>query len=254
MLNSGLFSAFRCITILPMPGQDDDTCSPTKSLVWFPVVGLFLGSLGYWLARYIMSGPAFDNLGLLTGGLVVALWAYLTRGFHLDGLADMFDGFGGGYTKQRALDIMKDSRSGAFGVISLVCLIGLKSAAIAVLCSAGQLVWIAIAPIVGRLMIAYQAAFSKYARQDGTGAGVVNQTSLRHFIVALLLALGSCLCYYQMLDCYRMLGVVAAAWLTASLVGLASRRKIGGVTGDILGATCELCEAAVLVSAVLLPW
>lgn len=259
MKGLGLASAFRLITAIPVPGAECENIRQT--MCWFPGVGLFLGLCGYLLVSLILwlsqhSGLALPGTSagmfvlLLAAVLVVSLWALLTRGFHLDGLADTCDGFGGGWTKERILEIMKDSRSGSFGVLALVLAVLLKVAALAAVLACGNLWAVLCAPVVARLMMVAQACFNQYARNTGTGAAVISQSDGRVFAVScggtlvLLLAILPASCY---LGASASLLLAAASALT---LGWVSRRKIGGVTGDVLGATCELAESAALVAAI----
>src|SRR5512145_1363019 len=112
----GLVTALRTLTILPVPGSDASDMS--RALPWFPLVGCLLGFLLWGLAWGFGFMAVFWPGG--TALVVVAASAILTRGLHLDGLADWADGFGGGRDKERTLAIMKDSHVGAFGVIALI--------------------------------------------------------------------------------------------------------------------------------------
>jgi len=119
----GLVTAFRTLTILPVPGRDAGEMA--SSLPWFPVVGGVLGSLFAALALVTneLSGghwPGGAAAAALAGGIV------LTRAIHLDGLADWADGFGGGGDRKKTLAIMKDSATGVFGVTAIVAVLLIK--------------------------------------------------------------------------------------------------------------------------------
>ncbi len=258
----GLVSAFRTITAIPVPGQDCEKAE--DSLGWFPVVGLFLGgaavALVLVLARWSasLSAPVLFLYPLLVGALVTSLWAGLTRGFHLDGLADMCDGFGGGWTPERALEIMRDSHIGAFGVIALCLALVVKVMAVAMVVASQHWWALAAAPIVSRLAIVYQASFNDYARRKAAKVSMANhfidRACGRHFAGAAVCALICLAVVYWALGA-PLLGLgqlLTAAALVAWAVGYQSRRKVNGVTGDILGATGELTEIAALICAGLL--
>lgn len=107
----------RTLTVLPVPGRDAEKLC--DALPWFPVAGFLLGALLYTAGRGALAlMPSFWPQA--AGLLVVAGSAWLTRGLHLDGLADCADGFGGAHDKTKILAIMKDPRVGAFGVVALV--------------------------------------------------------------------------------------------------------------------------------------
>jgi len=243
----GLASAFRTLTILPFPGWECKHQATT--LYWFTLVGAVLGGFSYALAWLV--GPAGSPI--LSGALITLLLAFLTRAFHLDGLADTADGFGGGWTKERRLLIMKDSHTGAFGVVALVCVLLVKSAALAAICDFGNGYWIFIIPLLSRYFIVLQTVVNPYARPEGGTAGaLVIESRLRHLLVATLQIVAAAWIFLPLNLLRGVLLVFATGFLMTLIVGMVSRRKIGGVTGDVLGATCELAEVAMGVTAALL--
>lgn len=252
MKGLGLASAFRTLTILKVPGKDCGKQATT--LFWFPVVGCVLGGF-CWVLAYIVSYSKSPVSFLVCGALVPALLAWLTRGFHLDGLSDMADGFGGGWTKERTLEIMKDSHTGAFGVIALATLLLVKAASVAVICAAGRpvLAWLVIVPVLSRMLLAVQTSANRYARPvPGTAGILVSESRWYHGFVACLVAIVPTVLLLPEGWLLKFCLVLACGVLMAWYVGWKSRRRLGGVTGDILGATCELCETAMLAAASLL--
>jgi adenosylcobinamide-GDP ribazoletransferase len=243
----GLASAFRTLTILPFPGWECKHQATT--LYWFTVVGAVLGGLSYTLAW--MVGPAGSPI--LSGALITALLAFLTRAFHLDGLADTADGFGGGWTRERRLLIMKDSHTGAFGVVALVGALLVKCAAIAAICDFGNGYWIFIILVLSRYFLVFQTVINPYARPEGGTAGaLVIESRLRHLLVATLQIVTAAWIFLPSRLLRGVLLVFATGLAMTLIVAMMSRRKIGGITGDVLGATCELSEVAMCVTAALL--
>lgn len=255
MSGIGLASAFRTLTIIPVSGKDSR--KQATMLFWFPVVGLVLGGLSWGLARLVLLSPSSFSY-LVSGALVTVLLAWLTRGFHLDGLADMADGFGGGWTKERTLEIMKDSHVGAFGVIALVLLLATKVCAIAAICATARidsdaLLWLLMVPILSRMLLAVQTAVNRYARPvPGTAGILVRESRWYHGVVACLVTVVPMVLSLPENLLIPYLVVLGTGVLTTLYVGIKSRRRLGGVTGDILGATCELSETSMLVVAALL--
>lgn len=250
----GLVGAFRTLTMLPVPGPDGG--SGASGLPWFPLVGAVLGLAGWGLAAGLLR-PGTLACGpqgcLLVGALVVVLWAWLTRGLHLDGLADLADGLGGGWTRERVLEIMKDSHVGSFGVLALVGGLMVKTAAAGVLCASGGLFWLGVAPVMARWAMVAQACFHPYARPgQGTAADLVRQAGPAHLLGASALALLLLAWMIPQGGWHRLPGVLGVVILLTGLTGFTTRRRIGGVTGDVLGATCELAETSALVAAALL--
>jgi len=243
MKGCGLASAVRTLTIFPFPGQESE--SPATTFYWFVPIGAFLGVLLYGVA--LLCQPL--GAPLLSGSLIIGLLAYFTRAFHLDGLCDMVDGFGGGWTKERKLEIMKDSHVGAFGVIALIITLFIKVAAVALLVERGGLITLVYAPLLSRFLVVVQAVCNPYARKEGGTAGrSVVEGRLRHVLVALGWVAGAFF--------FAPLVIVAAMAGVGVVVTLAiawnARKQVGGVTGDILGATVELSETAMLVVGAIL--
>ncbi|WP_422478058.1 adenosylcobinamide-GDP ribazoletransferase [Pleomorphochaeta sp. DL1XJH-081] len=246
MKGCGLASAFRTLTILPLPGRESD--SPATALYWFVPVGLFLAGILYGVA-WIAS-----SLGLeLVGGVVLTgLLAILTRAFHLDGLADMVDGFGGGWTRDRVLEIMKDSHIGAFGVIALVLVLMLKAVAFTAIIENGTIFPLLYIPVLSRFLVVLQSVANPYARKEGGTAGrLVIESRPRHMFVSILWVIVVVMVSGQK---YLMTLIImtAVGLLVTVLLAIRARRRIGGVTGDILGATVELSECTMIVALAIL--
>jgi adenosylcobinamide-GDP ribazoletransferase len=172
----------------------------------------------------------------------------LTRGLHLDGLADLLDGLGGGQTPERRLAIMKDSAIGAFGVIGLVVLLVLKVACLASLFANGEETFFFVlfaAPVAARWAMATLACGVQYPRASGTGHAFVGKVGLGE------LALGG---LFMAPLCWG--GVTGVVVITASLLPalwlrFKATKALGGVTGDVLGAACELGEVFGWLAAVV---
>ena len=212
----------------------------------FPVVGAVVGALGalvYWVA---------DGLGLppfVSATLAVAATALVTGCLHEDGLADTADGFGGGGTKARKLEIMRDSRSGAYGVVALLVTVLLRVGAIAALAGPGLAAAALVAAHAGArgVLPLFMRAVPK-AREDGLSVGAGTPTTGAATVAALLglLALMVCL--------GAGAGLVAALLVVAGLIVLArlSLKQIGGQTGDVLGAVEQMSEILILLTAAAL--
>ncbi len=240
---SGLVTALRTLTVLPVPGRESDTFS--HSLYWFPVVGLLLGlvegAIGY--CGFRLGWNELSAALVLLGGIA------LSRGMHADGLADMADGFWGGKTKEAALRIMKDPSVGSFGAIALSATMLLKWVALLKLVGFGAFEFIAAGVLLARQVQVLLASALTYARSEGgTAQAFVSGAGALHIVVTSLLTL---LFLVSLLhaDLYALVTVVSAALLGALLTGWLSWRKIGGVTGDVLGAGSEITELFVWIAA-----
>jgi len=213
-----------------------------RSLAWLPLVGAGIGGILALAARalegHLDAGPS--------AVLLVAAWALVTGAIHLDGLADSADGLGGS-DRERRLAIMRDSHIGAFGALALVLVVALKIALVAAVLVAGHDLWLIAVPAAGRLAASALSATLPYAREHGTAAALVSSGS-RIERLAVAVATGVIVA----LACARARGLlaVAAAILVAVVVGRLALRRIGGITGDVLGAAIELAECAALVALV----
>ncbi|HIJ77717.1 MAG: adenosylcobinamide-GDP ribazoletransferase [Desulfobulbaceae bacterium] len=242
-------SAIAFLTILPIGLPHDlPQQRPGQSAAFFPLAGWVIGGVlagGAWLAG-LAHLPAS-----VTAVLLVALSAWFTRGLHLDGWADLLDGLGGGFEPERRLAIMKDSATGAFGVIGLVLLLGLKVVCLAALIDrAGMmdlLLVVAAVPVVARWAMIVLCFKTRYPRQSGTGHSFVGQLGWRD------LALGG-LFVLPVLGWSWAIGLtlIAAGQLPGLWLRFKAAKALGGITGDVLGACCELGEACALLGVLFL--
>jgi cobalamin 5'-phosphate synthase/cobalamin synthase len=215
---------------------------------WFPLIGGVLGGASAvlaWTMTEWMDVPA-----ALTATVVVGLSAWVTGAIHLDGLADTIDGFGGGRDREAVLRIMRDPLIGSYGAAALVFVIAVKVTAVAALLGrGGALPFVVAAPALSRWTISALAAWLPYARAEGgLGQAVTHERDRIGPIVATTIAAVIAL---ASLGGHGLVAWAAAA-LTALWVGRTAKRRIGGVTGDVLGASVELAEASVLVCGVWL--
>ncbi len=232
-----LLVACRFLTALPLPRS-----APAGDLGdaarWFPLVGGLLGA--------ILAGAALgvDRVAppLLGAVLVVAAWALLTGGLHLDGLADTLDGLGGGWSRDEALAIMRDVRTGAYGVTGIALVLAVKITGLAGLPASARWRALVVAPVLGRLAPLLLARWCAPAREEGAGHAFALAVTPRALGVATLLALAVGL---GLLGAWGLLllGLVAG-WTAAFALYL--RWRLGGLTGDCLGALVESVEAGVL--------
>lgn len=213
-----------------------------QSSVYFPLVGLLLG-LGYCAAYVLFSLVASPLAAII---LVVILHLFITGAFHEDGLADSVDALGGGYTVEKRLEIMKDSRIGTYGTVALVMALLLKVALLA----EAELIWLAllVAPAVSRLTPLILMACLPYVTDpDKSKSKPVADGFSRNRLLAaagfvLLLAAG--LSLWQPL---LVPAAITAVLLVAVFWGSYLRSQLGGYTGDTLGAAVVFSELALLL-------
>ena len=238
----GLLSAFALLTRFPVP--DHEWQGPQSAWAW-PIVGVCVGLVA------VLVGAAASGLNLpalLVAGLIVATQIVLTGALHEDGLADTADALWGGRDRARRLEIMKDSSIGAYGAVALILSVGLRWAAIVALLDTGGLAAsvIATAALSRAAMILPMAALPP-ARPNGLAASVGRPRFIQA-LPALGIAMFICLVAMQFVA-VALLGMVAIAVI--AIIAL-FRRKIGGYTGDLLGATQQITETAGLVTATAL--
>jgi len=229
--------AFGLLTTLPFRLPDDWSAGDSgRASVWYPFVGLVVGSLTWltWKAAMFFFPP------LVASVITLFIWVMLTGGLHLDGLADCCDGLLASVSVERRLEIMKDPRVGAFGVIGLILILFLKAVALASLTSAtsfGSL----LATSFARWCI-LPAALLPLARPSGMGAdfssGFRRSFIFWGAIIPLTIA--------AILGARGILSIIAGLIATAFVLWLAKSR-IGGVTGDVFGMVVEVVETVVLL-------
>lgn len=237
-MSAGLRLAFSWLTVLPVPTSQVDRDTARRAIACAPLVGLVLGgaAAGLWLLLDLAHIG-----GLLAGILTVAFLALATRGMHLDGLADTADGLGSYGPPDRALAIMRDGPVGPFGVVALVLVLGAQAAAI------HDWPALILAVAVGRAAFCVCCVHGiPAARPEGLGALVAGT---QHLATPILWLVGLML-LSPLADIHRpWLGPVAVAVATGLVLLLVrhTRRRFGGVTGDVLGAASELAATVVLV-------
>jgi adenosylcobinamide-GDP ribazoletransferase len=253
-----LLAAVAFLTRVPVPTRwNFDAPDVGRATVFFPLVGAGIGAVAV-LALKLLSvrvawgqAPRFGGPWLppaLTAVCLVSLTAWVTGGLHLDGLADMADGFGGGRSREEVLRIMRDPSIGAFGATALVLLVSGKVLSLGSLIERGSAArYLLVAPALGRWATVALGRFLPYARREGgLGTALTDHVGSREFLGATVLAAALSL----------LVGPFAAAacWgatiFVTAAVARGSRRRIGGVTGDIMGAASELTEVAVFAVAV----
>ena len=213
---------------------------------YFPLVGVVVAlicSAVYLLASWLLP-PTVAVL------LAVAAGIYLTGAFHEDGFADMCDGFGGGLTRERVLEIMKDSRIGAYGAIGIICLLAIKCAALAALPPAVVVAALCIAHPLSRLAAVSLIWLMDYARDEGKAKPMAQEMRTGEFIIAATCALlPAVICgVLGIIDWSALAFAIAAAIGAAWWLGRKCQRRLQGYTGDCLGAVQQVAEVAIYLA------
>lgn len=232
------FLALQFLTRLPVPSLADILPRDWgRAVLFFPVVGLLLGAILVGL-QALLSGAE----PLLQAALLTVAWVALTGGLHLDGLADCADAWVGGHgNREKTLSIMKDPASGPMGVAAVVLALLVKFAALAALVKGQAATALLLAPLLGRAALPSLLLAAPYARPGGLGEAMAQALPRKGAMLLLALVAAA------VLAAGGWKAVLAAA-LVLLLVRGAALQRLGGVTGDVLGAAVELTEAAVLVA------
>lgn len=242
-----LLAAIQFLTIVPIPSRfQPDAHALRRGLALFPAVG-FLAGASLALADWGL-GHIFPLLPASI--LVVILMLAVSGGFHMDGLADTADGFFSSRPRERILEIMKDSHIGPMGVIAIVCILLLKASALASVPCHWHWRVVALMPLTGRCALILGMKLAPYARSQGGLASVFGQPAWPIVAGSLLLPV---LAGGLLLGTAGVLGAAMAMLATYALSSW-SRRKIGGFTGDTLGAVCELAESVPALVAASWRW
>jgi adenosylcobinamide-GDP ribazoletransferase len=236
-------AALRTLTVIPWPGKEIRELS--SSLPWFPVVGFILGLILYGTGHMWMLLP-FSQWTAGGALLLVAVEIWLTRGLHLDGLADWADSFGG-FEREQRLAIMKDVSLGAFGVMALVLALMAKWVAFERLLSSDSIVWLLAIFTISRCMLVELIVTLPYARaSDGMAGPFVKGASRRHRLASHVLSLGLCLFFGPL-----ALAFYGLAWLITRLFRARCLKQFGGITGDLLGTANEMVEISLVMICAL---
>lgn len=222
-------AALTNLTVIPAPGYHFREIDLEHSKPFFPFVGLLIGAILYAVGRYL------PTMGLVLPTLLVILPVLLTRGFHLDGLADTADAFMSSRDRERMLEIMRDSHIGTMGVFAMMSVLGTQFVTLAALSKYYLPLTVMFGAVCGRSAIVIYICLCRYVRPEGSGALVFKRRSILTALWAgaFMLATGYWLLKLPGLAAAGIVIVFAIVW------NFHTRRKIGGGTGDTIGA-CEI--------------
>jgi len=235
--------ALQFLTVLPIELKTIPTAQQNgQAILFYPLVGLIIGGILFIFTCLLAKLPI-----VLLSSIILTLWIWLTGGLHLDGLADTADAWVGGFgDKQRTLQIMKDPSCGPIGVLSLVISCLLKFVLIYVLIEQHQTLFLILVPIVGRVVPSILFLTTSYVREKGLGRSLTDHLpKIASWIITgfvLLLPL-----YWE------LQGLIAIIGFLSSLVYLRHLfiKRIGGITGDTVGAAIEISETVLLFTFVV---
>jgi adenosylcobinamide-GDP ribazoletransferase len=248
--------AIRFLTILPVisfppsnnTNQNEEALAENlaNSMAFFPLVGMLMGALLVLLRRLFYYLPVSSLVG---DTLVLIFWIWLSGGLHLDGFADSVDGFLGGHNKEEILKIMKDSSTGAKGVVALVSLLLLKFVLLVEMPLFLKDAALFFTPTIGRWSMVIAAFLGKPARlKNSMGKLFMDYVSWREFIFASLTMVVIGIPLFRL----YLIPLVIINVVIVLLILKYSQKRIGGISGDILGAINEIAEVFCLLVIYLL--
>lgn len=237
--------AIQLLTIFPIrisrPITDEDLGA---SLRYYPIAGLGMGALVAAMSRLLLR--SLNPMASTT--LALVLLVVFSGALHWDGLADMLDGFYAGKNKGEVLAIMKDHHSGAMAIVGIVCLFCTKLSLLWSVPLSRLMKTLVLMPAVGRWTMVLVASLSPYARTEcGTAKGYVDHAGGKEFLIASFLIAAASAWIWQTSG----LVLLVATSLFALLFRQYSMTRIGGVTGDVLGACGEISECVFLLGVCL---
>ncbi|GAA5559782.1 adenosylcobinamide-GDP ribazoletransferase [Acinetobacter seifertii] len=235
--------ALQFLTVLPIELKTIPTAQQNgQAILFYPLVGLIIGGILFIFTCLLAKLPI-----VLLASIIFTLWIWLTGGLHLDGLADTADAWVGGFgDKQRTLQIMKDPSCGPIGVLSLVIICLLKFVLIYVLIEQHQTLFLILVPMVGRVVPSILFLTTSYVREKGLGRSLTDHLpKIASWIITgfvLLLPLH-----------WELQGLITIIGFLSSLVYLRHLfiKRIGGITGDTVGAAIEISETVLLFTFVV---
>lgn len=239
-----LWIALQFLTVFPI--QLKQMPSPrqnAQSLLFYPLIGLLIGLLLFAIAVVLVKLPI-----ILLSTLLLVVWVWMTGGLHLDGLADTADAWVGGFgDPERTLRIMKDPSSGPIGVLSLLIVCVLKWSALYILLEQQQLWLLILVPMLARLSPLILFLTTPYVRNQGLGTAMSQHIprKLSYMTIAVVLGLSGIMGIWGL--ALVMMSLIIIWYLRVKFI-----QRIGGITGDTIGATIEWVESVSLFGIICL--
>lgn len=241
--------ALQFLTRIPVRLAKVEDADFPASMTWFPAVGAVIGMV-LALAFYLLHVLALPGEAIAAMVLVVSV--VITGGLHLDGLSDCADGFYAGRSKEDVLRIMDDSHIGAMGTIVICCALlaryGLLVGLLETVSAADMAATLIVSTTVSRWAMVFSSVVLAPAKEHGLGHRFVVGLRRPHWIIATIMA---CVFSIVLMEMNGLILLVTGLILTL-VTAIFVKRRIGGLTGDTLGATCEIAEVGTLFAACLL--
>jgi adenosylcobinamide-GDP ribazoletransferase len=241
------FTALMFFTRIPCPKWVDHSEEYlNKSSKYFPLVGIIVGSISaltFWLFQWILPNEIAIILGMIASILT-------TGAFHEDGFADVCDGFGGGWTKEKILLIMKDSRLGTYGVVGIGLILLLKWSALTHLPTGVLVITLISGHAISRLNAVSLIYTDQYARDDDTSKSkpLATKMSFGELVFAAAFGLAPLALFANLYVLLTLLPLLFVRWYFSGYF----KKWIGGYTGDCLGAVQQVSEVIFYISLLVI--
>lgn len=248
--------AIRFLTILPLPaflsrknngeGEGINSKDFASSMTFFPLVGLLIG---IFLVIFRKLFLYLSLSSLLSSALILVIWIWLSGGLHLDGFMDSVDGFAGGQSRAEILKIMHDGAIGAKGMLALFSLLLLKYILLVESFYLPQDALLLFTPVIGRWSMVMAAYMGKPAHSDRSlGKLFMDYLDKKEFILATLIMVGIGFLTFNLPFLYFILVAIVIVWMVLRY----SKKRLGGINGDIIGAINEVVELFTLLTYFIL--
>ena len=231
--------ALSFLTIVPVRIDSAHESDVAASMAWFPLIGLLIGTALALEDRAL----AFLFNHAIRSALIVLSMAVITGAVHLDGLADTADAFGAGRDRIRALEILRDSRIGAFGALALFFALTLKVISLAGVSGRRRLAMLILAPILARWAMVAVSFKIDYLRSAGAGSSMLGSDRGRNFVIASIIAILAMIPLFSR----HVIKAYGGAIIATFMLRWFYRRWLGGITGDLIGACGEIIEVLAIM-------
>lgn len=230
-------------TRIPVGNVDFSEEEFIKGIKYTPIVGLVIGTILLLIAGMLSNKVDSE----VRAFLIVMVYIFVTGGLHLDGLSDTCDGIFSNRSPERILEIMKDSRVGSFGVLSLIILL----LGDIIFISKASLLSILFFPIIGRIAIVLACKFSNYSRSEGMGKSFIENGGNKDSIVTVSICSIIMIILAVILgQAHIIIGIIITYILSYFIIKNISK-KINGITGDVLGFIAEISQLIFLITVYL---
>ncbi len=239
---SSFYIALSFLTRIPTPFSAEVTQKQIgQSIIYYPVAGAIIGLLLFFLVQFITFFSTDFSPDVLAA-VVLIVWVLITGGLHLDGLADSADAWIGGLNdRQRTLDIMKDPYCGPIAVAVIVLLLLLKWTALSHLLKTQNPAFLIVVPMLARTVIIIFFMTTRYVRDSGLGSAFLEHMPEEKNLWLVLLI---CIISYLILGSFLSLILAGLAFVALRMM---MTKRLGGMTGDTIGASVEIIEAVALL-------